>query len=198
MSDVIPLRRGPRSALLSATGMAVFLGSWAVSFVALFAMDLLVRARAPSWPPPGREAVGALLPAWLPLASTFDAVVSSLAAQRVLGLVRRGRAGAARPWLLAALGLALGFLSIQAVAWVRLRDAGVLATWHAYYGLFFLLTAFHAAHVLTAAALLGWLAPALFRGEYGARNPLPVQHVTWFWHFTTAAWLGTALLVYVA
>jgi len=53
MGELVPLFRPPKRAGLSSLAMALFLGSWALSFVALLVAWGWRRLRAPLWPPPG-------------------------------------------------------------------------------------------------------------------------------------------------
>ena len=61
--------------------MALFLFSWGISFVALFVLVAAMRTNAPQWPPPGVDP----LRTDLPLANTFDALLSRLAGKPAPG-----------------------------------------------------------------------------------------------------------------
>ena len=190
-ADVIPIHRGPRSNRWPAAGVALFLGSWGISFLALFVLAVAIRTNAPQWPPPGIPP----LRTDLPLANTLDAVLASLAVHVALGRLRAGRREASMRWLAAALLLGLGFLCVQAFAW---RDVALSSTPPGpFRGLFHVLTGFHAAHV---AASVAWLARVL--RSIASSGTTPADHAgfryaVWFAHFTTAAWLGTAAVLYV-
>ena len=78
------LRRVSVRFALVLLGMAVFLGSWAMLFVALFFAYAFLRARAPSWPPLDAPS----LPRLLPGLNTLVIAASSVAVVRVSSQLR--------------------------------------------------------------------------------------------------------------
>jgi cytochrome c oxidase subunit 3 len=194
MGDLIPLSRPSRSSELASLGAWLFLGSWALTFVALLVAYAWVRARMAAWPPPGRPA----LPIALPTAASIVALFSSVSAQAALsGLAAARRSAAVRA---VGLTLLLGavFLVLQGWTWTELWADGLRLhrreegepwdTSVAYAGCFYALTSFHAAHVVTGLGLLGWVGVGLRRGAYSARERGPVRFVVGFWHLVSIAW----------
>jgi heme/copper-type cytochrome/quinol oxidase subunit 3 len=191
--DVIDLRRGTKSQQVATIAMGLFLFSWGVTFVALLMAYAIVRSRQPVWPPVDAP----VLPLGLPLANTFVAVASSVAFHKALAEIRRGRQRPFQRWIAGAGGLGVVFLALQGVSWADLWGAGLRPGESVYAGMFYMMTSFHAAHVLAGVLLLVLATPAILRGRYTARDHLPVRLTTWFWHFVTGAWLTVLVAVYL-
>src|SRR5512133_777980 len=79
-------RRRPRGEERTAhVGMAIFLGSWAMLFLALFFAYAFVRSRAPVWPPLGAPPLPRLLPGLntLAIAASSAAVARAVRSQEL-------------------------------------------------------------------------------------------------------------------
>lgn len=189
---VIDIRTGTRSQYTASVGLIVFLIGWGVNFGALFLAYAFIRVRAPEWPPEGAP----VFPLTLPLLASVMAVGSSVAYHFALVAVRRGRLQALNRWLAASCAFGVLFLACQVGAWAELWTVGLRVGENAYAGTFYMLTMFHATHVVAAIGAVLWLVPKLRRGEISARNHLPVKLTGWFWHFVTGAWAGTFLTLY--
>jgi len=169
-------------------GMAVFLGSWAMLFVALFFSYGLVRARTAVWPPLDQPRLPLLLPGinTLVIAASSAAMVM---AERFPGLRRRAVA------LASAAALGGAFLALQALVWVRLWREGLVPSGGPYPSVFYALTAFHALHVLVGLAALAVLAARAARGR---ASWIAVRLWGMYWHFVGVIWLALYAAVYVA
>ncbi len=176
----------------SYVGMVVFLGSWAMMFAALFFSYALVRARAPVWPPLDLPRLPLLLPGLngLVIAASSFAVVDAVRAQAA---GRRARVGTA---LLGAAGLGALFLALQTVVWVGVYRAGLVPTGGPYPSVFYMLTTFHALHVLVGLFALLALAVRI-RGARGASRSA-VRLWGMYWHFVGIIWAALYVTVYVA
>lgn len=131
-------------------------------------------------------------------ANTGILLASSLALQRGRQYLRVGRVGAALRWIATALGLGVGFLAGQAVAWRTLLGAGVYLGGHPNSGFFYLVTAAHAAHLLAALGLLGWALSRAWRGRLRAERPLLLDLTAIIWHCLDVTWVYLyVVLVYV-
>jgi cytochrome c oxidase subunit III len=175
----------PETRSLGYAGMVLFLGSWAMMFGALFFCYALLRIRAPFWPPLGVTE----LPLGLPGLNTLVLLLSSATTQRALSGLRRGRLAQFRLHLLATILLGSLFTALQCAVWIELWGRGLRLDSGTYGGLFYLLTVFHALHVLVGLGLLLWLLAAPRR--------LPVTLASMFWHGVDAVWLVMFLTVYV-
>lgn len=193
-TSVIPYR--PRDAREQATafiGMIIFLGSWAMMFAALFFAYGMLRARLPTWPPPGTPA----LPLLLPGINTFVIGASSIALQRALSAARRAKTAAVLPALVAGLLLGALFLALQAVLWVGLWRSGLRPEGGAYPSVFYGLTAIHALHVAIGLFGLGWLVSRALLRWWGPTRNLGLRLWTGYWHFVGAVWVFMYLTVFL-
>ena len=96
---------------------------------------------------------------------------------------------AARPNLLAAAALGLVFLGIKGSEFAGLSGLGISTETHAFYTFYFLLTGFHAAHVLAGVLLLAGLA---FRP-----TPEPTENAVAFWHMVDLVWVILFTVIYL-
>jgi nitric oxide reductase NorE protein len=105
------------------------------------------------------------------------------------GAAQAGRTSPARRQLLAAAGLGLVFLGIKATEFAGLAGQGITTDTHAFFTFYYLLTGFHAAHVLAGVAILGLLSfrPAPDATENGAA----------FWHMVDLVWVILFPVIYL-
>jgi heme/copper-type cytochrome/quinol oxidase subunit 3 len=185
-------RRRPRGDELTArVGMAVFLGSWAMLFIALFFAYAFVRGRAPTWPPEGAPA----LPRLLPGVNTLAIAASSLAVARAVRAMDLGRSRAAARALAVAAALGATFLALQALVWSGLWRAGLVPSGGPYPSVFYAFTAFHALHVAVGLAALALLAVRARRARAGRTG---VRLWGWYWHFVGGLWAVLYATVFLA
>ncbi|HZM01367.1 MAG TPA: cytochrome c oxidase subunit 3 [Planctomycetota bacterium] len=185
-------RKALRPEVDTTLGMAIFIGSWTMAFATLFISFLFLRQREPVWPP-----VGVPLPS-LPLAAAGTGVLLLSSGALHLAL-RRARAGAdgLLPLWLAALGLGCTFAALQTRLWLDVWNAGFHADAGQYFGLFYLLTWFHAAHVLCGLVALAAVGAGIARGRVGAQRLAPAIGTALFWHFVDAIWVVLFLGIFV-
>jgi heme/copper-type cytochrome/quinol oxidase subunit 3 len=194
MHDVIDLSRSrpppPRDEVTAWLGMVVFLGSWAMMFAALFFAYGLVRARAPSWPPPDQPG----LPLFVPAVNTLVIALSSAALAAALRGLRARRRRIPARWLALAAALGGAFLVLQASVWARLWTLGLVPSSGPFASVFYALTTFHALHVLVGLVALVWLA-----GRAAARGASYRSVRLWsmYWHFVGVVWVVLYTTVYV-
>lgn len=183
----------PAERSLAYAGMVIFLGSWAMMFGALFFSYAVLRVSAPIWPPPGFDR----LPLGLPGVNTLLLVASSRTL--VLGLARawRGQLAQCRNGLLGAIALGVAFVVLQCKVWVDLWRSGLHLGSGAYGGTFYVLTVFHALHVLVGLGLLARLVAPLVRRAPVAPGRVAAKLTAMFWHFGGVVWLAMFLVVYV-
>lgn len=91
------------------------------------------------------------------------------------------RRQAARLWLAGAALLGVVFLGVKAVEYLDKVDAGIGTETHAFFTFYYLLTGFHAAHVVAGIVILGLVAwrDSLDNLETG----------TAFWHMVDLVWV---------
>jgi heme/copper-type cytochrome/quinol oxidase subunit 3 len=185
-------RRRPRGEERTAhVGMAIFLGSWAMLFLALFFAYAMVRSRAPVWPPLGAPP----LPRLLPGLNTLAIAASSLAMVRAVRAEERGRGASASSYLSAAAALGAAFLALQAMVWTALWRDGLVPSGGPYPSVFYAFTAFHALHVAVGLAALAALAVRA-RSRAGVTRT-QVRLWGWYWHFVGVVWAALYVTLYL-
>ena len=181
------LARAQRAQGDARLGMAIFLGTWVMLFAGLFLAYAVLRAQADGWPPAGLPR----LPRALPGLATALLLVSS--AELRWGVARaRARASVRtlRGAVLAAIGLGLAFVAVQAVVWRQVFAAGLVPSSGTYASVFFALTIFHALHVVCGLLILVVVAARAGALATGAGVWLAAV----FWDFVLVVWL----LIYLA
>ena len=163
-------------------------------FGSLFFAYGILRAHSPMWPPPGAPPI----PRGLPAVGTVVLGLSSYLLQ--LGTRRLAQKREAKRVALAiggAAALGFAFLCLQAVVWHGLWLDGLVPRTGGYGAVFYLLTAFHAAHVVVGLVALSWLARGVTVGRYHAARQMPLRLWTMYWHFVSAVWLLMFATVYL-
>jgi cytochrome c oxidase subunit 3 len=162
-------------------------------FAALFFGYALYRVGAHgTWPPAEFE----MVPLWLPLLNTGVIVASSVALERGRSRLGRGDvSGYGR--LLAQCGvLAVVFVGLQVWLWTQLWTAGVTLQGGQYATYMYVMTAFHALHVVVGLGLLLWLGlQARHAGQVACAARARLVGI--YWHFVGVAWLLLFVLLFV-
>jgi cytochrome c oxidase subunit III len=169
-------------------GVVVWLASELMFFAGLFAAWFTLRAGNDVWPPEGVE---------LEVARTGVATAVLVASSGTIHLAvaagrRADRAGAVR-WLGVTAVLGALFVANTVAEWAT-DDFGIDS--HAYGSIFYLLTGFHALHVLGGILLMGAVAGAV-AGRSRAPAAATVEVAAAYWHFVDVVWVGLFLSVYV-
>ena len=165
-------------------GMWLFLASLGMLFTGSFVGYLVIRLRAPEWPPPGSPSLPSGL--WLSTAVLLLLSVVLLLAQHA---AREGRHEVLTRMLTASVVLAIAFLGSQVANWMRMAAADNLPQQSLFTFGFFVLTFLHALHVI------GGLVPRILvtlrarRGRYTAADNEGVQLTAMYWHFLLATWV---------
>ncbi len=122
-------------------------------------------------------------------ANTLILVTSGWCAARATQCAEAGALGKTRRYLgLAMLG-GFAFLALKAQEYTDLFSQGIGTETHAFYTFSFLLTGFHAAHVLAGIVLMALVA---YRGQ-----PRAVETVSAFWHLVDLVWVLLFPVVYL-
>jgi nitric oxide reductase NorE protein len=131
----------------------------------------------------------ALLDLRLGGANTLILVTSGWAAAKAVQAGAVGLVSRARRYLVAAMGLGCAFLAVKGVEYADKAAHGIGIETDTFWTLFYLLTGFHAMHVIMGVvvlALVGWKSsPANF--ETGAA----------FWHMVDLVWLVLFPILYL-
>ena len=165
-------------------GMWLFLATLTVLFLASIVGYLVVRLKAPDWPPKGMPRLPGGL--WL---ATGLLLGASVAVHRALRSIKAEARVACTRWLAATLGLGSAFLAVQSLNWFRLIRLHLMAATNLYAFTFFMLTGLHAAHVIGGVALLAVVWSRSKRGRYDSGHHPGVTYAAMYWHFLDAVWL---------
>jgi cytochrome c oxidase subunit 3/cytochrome o ubiquinol oxidase subunit 3 len=94
--------------------------------------------------------------------------------------------------------LGIVFLSGTAYEWRNLIVEHHLTISRNLFGsTFYTLVGFHALHVTIGIAMMIGLAGLIMRRQLSIRDALPVQLVSWYWHFVDGVWLVVFTIVYL-
>jgi cytochrome c oxidase subunit III len=125
--------------------------------------------------------------------STALIIVSSIDYELAKKSLLEGNQPKARKWFLITAVLGAIFIASQLLAWLNLVNQGYYATGNPYAGLFYILTAVHAVHVVGGIISLVFIvlktqvmtddADELLKRQWFARV------VGWYWHFIGVLWL---------
>ncbi len=172
-----------RAAWLAMLGMSAFFVALTLSY---FARDRL----SINWLSPHLAAILS--------ANTALLLASSLALVRGRLFLRANHIQATLRWLMIAFGFGLAFLVGQAYAWRTLIAAGVYINDRPNSAFFYLVTAFHAVHLLAGLALLAWPLTAALRGRLRPERPLSMDVAAVVWHLLDFTWMYVylALMLY--
>jgi cytochrome c oxidase subunit 3 len=165
-------------------GLVIFLGSATVMFSALFFSFALYRLHAAAaWPPPALVDV----PLWMPTVSTGLILASSILLEWSRRHAVAGRLAVSRKGVLGTFGLALLFVAMQCWLWSVMWAQGVTLSSGQFASFFYLLTVFHALHVVVGLGLLLYFARCLQTDPVWS-VAVPARLITLFWHFVGVVW----------
>jgi nitric oxide reductase NorE protein len=121
--------------------------------------------------------------------NTLVLVTSGFCAAVAVRRAEAGQPGATRAWLGAAAALGFAFLLIKAVEYADKAAAGIGIETDAFFTFYYLLTGFHALHVVAGMVILGLVAirPRPANVETGAQ----------FWHMVDLVWVLLFPVVYL-
>jgi cytochrome c oxidase subunit 3 len=174
-------------------GMILFLAALGMLFAGAMVAYLVVRLRAPAWPPAGSPRLPEGL--WI---STLLLLASSATMVRALRRAREGRSDAIRNWLLGTGFLGCAFLVSQLINWLRLLAVEDLhAQSNLYAFTFYVLTGLHGAHVVGGLIPLGIAAVRSGRGRYTAEAHEGLGLLAMYWHFLDVVWLVMFFLLVI-
>lgn len=173
-------------------GMVLFLGSLSMLFGATILGIVAIRLDENAWPrnlPPLPAAV------WV---STGLLLVSSITMQWGVVASRRGAVTTTRVAMLCTLGLGVGFLVSQTIAWIdwnqavqalveRDEAAGLAVTG------FHVLTGIHAAHVLGGLIPLGAIAYLVVFAAWQFDRTRGIHYTAMYWHFLDLVWIALVI-----
>lgn len=152
-----------------------------VSELLVFAAGLSAMMAMQLTDPHGFSAARAMLDGRLAALNTVVLVTSGLFAARAERAAAAGDRRGARRGLALAAGGGVAFLAVKALEYGRDLAAGAGMDSHPFFTFYFLLTGFHAAHVIAGVAVLALVALRA--------RPDAVQAGAMFWHMVDLVWV---------
>ncbi len=165
-------------------GMAIFLVVVGALFIVGLIGYVVVRLRAPEWPPPGTPPFFYGL--WI---STGILVTSSVFLHMAYVAVRSDNQPGLRRGMTVAALLGVAFLLCQAWNWSHMVGESVTPSGNLYGFTFFMLTGLHALHVLGGVIQLSIAAARARRGKYSSTFYPGVLYSAMYWHFLAVIWI---------
>lgn len=175
---------GSSPSSLYVMGMSLLLLSLTILFAASMVGYVIVRLRAPVWPPAGTPP----LP-WGLWISTVILLGCSLTIHLALNHARENRQAGLRRMMLAATLLGAAFLVLQALNWIDLIAAQMTIRHSLYAFTFYTLTGLHALHVMAGVGQLAFVTRRAWAGAYGPSQHIGVTLSAMYWHFLDLVWI---------
>jgi cytochrome c oxidase subunit III len=166
-------------------GMWLFLASLAMLFGGCLVGFIVIRLRAPEWPPAGSPGLPDAF--WL---STLLLLIISLLLVAADRAVDAGRNAQLTRLLTAASALGVAFVLSQVSGWADLAAASRLPQNNLYLFGVYVLSFLHVLHVVGGLIPLIWVALRAKAGRYTATDHEGVTAVAMYWHFLGIVWLG--------
>ncbi len=126
--------------------------------------------------------------------NTAALAASSIILEWARRVLRAGRRTEFNTWWSAGTALGILFLIGQAIAWSRLRAAGIFVSTNPSSSFFYLFTAAHGLHVLGGIGALAYVDIQALCLQLGPGKRTAVDVSAWYWHFLGGLWLYLMLL----
>lgn len=165
-------------------GMWVFLVSEIMFFTGLIGSYIVLRLGSAGWPRPEETLNTGLL-----AVNTLVLITSSLTMALALNAAQQGQQVSLKRFLLATALLGLTFLGIKGYDYLHMWHGGFTIASSLFGSCYFLLTGFHALHVLSGVIVILYLfkaasGPALSQTTVGR-----VEYSGLYWHFIDVVWV---------
>lgn len=179
----------------------VFLGTEIMFFTGLIGAYIVLRiAHADLWPRHDEvlsEPIGAF--------NTFVLIVSSVTVVLAHQSLLRGRGGRALALIAATIVLGLVFLAVKGYEYhekwqhhlVPWEISEFHPTWQLWSATYFMMTGFHALHVLAGIVVWLWLVVIAMLGGLTLRHAGFVENAGIYWHFVDIVWIFLFPMLYL-
>ncbi|MBI3322991.1 MAG: heme-copper oxidase subunit III [Candidatus Omnitrophica bacterium] len=164
-------------------GMWVFLVSEIMFFTGLIGSYIVLRLGSASWPRPGEVLNTALLGI-----NTMVLITSSLTMALALNAAQQNRPQASGKFLLATALLGCAFLAIKIYDYAHMVHRGFTISSSLFGSCYYLLTGFHALHVLSGVVVLLYLMTAS-RLSFSSTVTARIEYSGLYWHFIDIVWV---------
>lgn len=180
-----------------ATGTLLFFISELAIFGSIFAYYFTYRLQvAKEWPLPGTPDIKHHLA--LPAIATLILMTSSITAEFAHKSLIRGRRGLSKSWFLLTLGLGVVFLGMQGYEWGwMINFDGFTVSTNTFGTIFYILTGFHAMHVMVGIVMLLLVYARLEMGHYSKKRHFSINAASWYWHLVDVVWVFLFFTVYL-
>ena len=179
------IRVSEPSASIGNMGMWLLIAALAVLFGAILVGYLVIRSRAPEWPPPGSPALPAGL--WVSTALLFLQSILLALSERS---IRNGRPDGGTRMLGTGMLVGIAFLGTQVANWMRMAAGNVLPAQSLLVWGFYVLSFLHAVHVLAGLVPMILITLRARRGRYTAADFEGVHLVGMYSHFLLVTWIA--------
>ena len=183
-------------------GMWLFIASEVLLFGGLFLLYSMYRLKNPA----SFHAGSMELSRVFGTLNTVILITSSLTVALAIHFLRR-KAGGARGYILATIGLAFAFLIVKAFEWTEkfhhglYPKAAVLQSKSQgeilYFGLYFMMTGLHAVHVIVGICVLSVLYVWVKQGKVTGDRPILLENAGLYWHLVDLIWIFLFPLFYL-
>lgn len=183
------LTQTPLLAGVANIGLPIFILSEIFIFLGLFSSYWMMRLGFESWPPAGTPHIDKVLPVIMTVILVSSSITAHMAEERL----EHGNLSGFNSWWMISIVLGALFLGCTLYEWNHLVHLDFIPSTNAYSTAFFVITGFHASHVLVGlGAFVAVLLPALG----GRTNKTFVSCVSVYWHFVDIVWFFVASQIY--
>jgi cytochrome c oxidase subunit III len=131
--------------------------------------------------------------------STAIIIISSITYELSNRHLKSGNQSKSRKFLLISTGLGAAFIASQILAWLQLVNLGYYLSGNPFAGLFYILTATHALHVVGGIIALSYIVlkteKTTLLNEELFKRQTNTKIIGWYWHFMGGLWLVLVLLL---
>jgi cytochrome c oxidase subunit III len=181
-TDAVLATKTSRRPELLAVGTIVWLASELMFFSGLFAAYFTLRAQSAVWPPKGVN-----LDTASATVATALLLLSSGTMQMGVRAVRRGDRKVFVRWLTVTFLLGAVFVGFQARDWANLNFS---VSANAYGSAFYVMTGFHALHVIGGLLAMVVLGGRAASRRFGEEDLPSAEMLSYYWHFVDAVWIA--------
>jgi cytochrome c oxidase subunit 3 len=173
-------------------GMWLFLASEIMFFAGFIAGYVVLRMGATE-PFRNKEHLDWMLGA----VNTIVLIFSSFTVAMAIWAAQNGKKKQISMYLLITIICAFVFMGIKAYEYSHKFHAGIYPNVSVMWGAYFLLTGFHAIHVLVGILVLGWIWIRSLQGKYDENNYTPVELSGLYWHLVDLVWIFLFPILYL-
>lgn len=173
----------------------LFILSEAAIFGSFFGHYFYTRWMSEHWPPAGAPHEFDIV---IPILGTVALVISSFTCEFSHKALIVGRRELSKNWLMLTMILGVIFLALQGYEWGYLRAYDGFTLSNNIFGTaFYMITGFHAVHVMTGLIMLILVYARLELGSFDRERHFSMVAASWYWHFVDVIWVGVLISIYL-